>query len=246
MRKHAIVLGLAAALTAGAATGAMAATIASQNFDDNSLAGVTTSNAGFPSGNGLTADGAGLGWTLGFIDSRGNGITGPVEGSEPGDLVGVVDNTVTDNNDLTDAGNTGQWFHADDIDGTLQLVFDDVDARAFSNLSLSFEWAANDTGFEVLDRFQVFVNGTSVFNVSGVPLQNGPFVDDFAMVMLDLSAFDGGFVAIEVQITNNAAAEDMGFDSLVLSGDLAEVPLPASALLLGAGVLALGLRRRFV
>ncbi|MEO0426718.1 MAG: PEP-CTERM sorting domain-containing protein [Pseudomonadota bacterium] len=238
------VAALTVMLTMTAGWSANAATIAAQNFDDNGLASVTTSNVGFPSGTGLTADGTGLGWALGFIDSRSTGNAGPIFGTELSDTIGVVDNSVTANNDLTDAGNTGQWFHADDIDGTLQLLFDDVDASAFSNLSLGFEWAANDTSFEGDDRFEVFVNGTSVFDVSGSGLDSGPFVDDFAAVMLDLSAFDGGFVSIEVQFENSAGAEDLAFDNLVLSGDLVEVPLPASFLLLGAGVLALRLRRR--
>ena len=247
-------LGAAVVLTA---VHAHAATIAAQDFEGNSTATGTFSND-FPNDDpGLLFDsGVGLGWSVSFSDTRGTGETGPVAGGDGGDLIGVVNAGIAsatngngNNDNSNSAGATGNFFNSDDGDGAILLAFDQIDATGFENLMLDFTWAVESTGYESTDVFDVSVNGTSVFNVSGDDLVSGGFVDAFAAVSVDLTAFDMSLLDIVVSFDNNSSSEDMAFDNLVVSGDAVggtDVPLPASALLLLSALGALAATRRRV
>lgn len=238
-------------LSAAPVSAATVTLIAAQDFDDNSLAVGVEGNGTIGTAIGTYSDGTGLGWTAAYLAGP-NGDNGPVLGTEDGDLIGVVSATspVTvgnGSNDLAAAtGTDGQWFHADDTDGTVALSFDTVDATGFSALTLGFSWAVNGEGYERDDFFDIAVNGTSVFNVGGDDLETGPYVDAFtAPPALDLSAFDGQTLDVVVSFSTSSGSEDIGFDNLAIFGEAAAIPLPTPALLLGAGLLALApLRRR--
>ncbi|MEM7568731.1 MAG: hypothetical protein AAF337_02950, partial [Pseudomonadota bacterium] len=196
-----------------ASTASAAIILGEQDFEGNSLANGLASNAEFLPGTepGLGFDsGSGLGWSVSFIDSRNLGNGGPLVGTaDAGDLIGVSTDfpTVSDgngNNQIDSSGNTTQYFFVEDADGTIAIAFDQIDATGFENLTLSFDWAANDANYESQDVFDVSINGISVFDVSGDDLESGPFSDTFASVMLDISAFDAGMLDIVFSISNSA------------------------------------------
>ncbi|WP_428387737.1 hypothetical protein [Mucisphaera sp.] len=234
-----------AILLSALATPAFAITIASQDFEGNTLADIITQDTDLGTAAGTFFDSSsGLGWSV-SITNNANGSNGPISGTENGDLIGVVNNSVTSSNDLTDAGNTTNWFHADDVDGLLLLTFDPIDATNYTDLTLTFDWAANDaTGFELADTFAVQVNGIEQFSVSGDDLESTisdtkAFTDNFAPVSLDLSAFNQSEINIVVSFSNNAGDEDLAFDNLQLTGNLIPTPAAFTAGLLGLGTLLL-------
>ena len=208
-----------------------AAVIASQDFEGNTTATGTTTTIVFPTDPGLIFDGTGLGWT---VTTSGNPVV-----NEGGDLIGVVNSTITSatngnggNDHANSTGATGNYFLADDVDSTVSLTFDTVNAQNATGLSLSFSWAVESSGYESSDFFSIAVNNQIIFDVSGDDLESGVFVDNFADVVLDLSAFDNQDLNIVVGFSNSASSEDIAFDNLVISGDvIGEVPVPAAALL---------------
>ncbi len=246
------------------ATATASTVLAMQDFEGNSLtfgldgtgddAADMAANASF----GTTAlgtffdSGLGLAWTATFEDSA-NGTDSPIDvGGEGGDVIGVVDVSVdsaingTGSVDLVEATNiTGNWFNVDDADGNIVLSFETVDATGFLDLTFDFDWAANSTGYEDADFFDISINGESIFNVSGDALESGPFVDNFAGPTLDISAFDDSLLDIVVTFSTSAGGEDIGFDNLLVSGTV--IPEPSSIVLAGLGGVALavvGLRKR--
>lgn len=226
--------------------------IAAQDFEGNTLANGITSNAEFnsPTEPGLVFDGSGLGWNVSFVDTRGTGETGPIDGNEGGDSVGVVNglSALPDGNgtiSISTGTRTGQWFHWDDVDGAIYLAFDAVDTAGFENVTLSFSWSATTSTYEPGDEFDISINAISVFNVAGDDLDTTIARNNFVTVDLDLSAFDGDVLNIVVRGDSNASAEDYGFDNLVIMGDIVQVNAPSTLALFGLGLCGLaGLRRR--
>ena len=232
--------------------------IASQDFESNSLtvgfdgntANDAAVNAGFSTTTGVAFDGLGLGWTASISSS-----SAPITDNDSGDLIGVVDSSITSGpnlspNNLRNAtGIQGKWFHVSDADGTVSVAFDSIDTTGFADLMLEFIWAAHDTDYETGDGFDVSVNGTSVFSEEGdsgtstETLASGPQTDNFTAVSLDLSAFDGQAIDLVFSISNNSGTEDIGFDSVVLSGT-ATVPEPAAFACFAIGCMGMTLVRR--
>ncbi|MEL6107710.1 MAG: PEP-CTERM sorting domain-containing protein [Planctomycetota bacterium] len=216
-------------------------TIASQDFESNSLSSGTSSNTGFTSSTGVAFDGLGLGWTASITN-------GPISGSDSSDLIGVVNETVasgpgsgSDNNLQTATNRNGNWYHVDDADGTFALTFSPVDTTGFSSLMFDFAWAFAPSTYEASDFFRVSVNGTNVFEATEPVLDVTSNANQFTDVSLDLSAFDGQVLDIVFSVSNNAGGEDIGFDSLVLSGS---VPEPSAFACFAIGCLGLGAIRR--
>lgn len=233
---------------------ALAIPIASQDFEGNTLArGITAGNQ-LGTAPGTFADNSGLSWTASYLAGP-NGSGGPIVGIEGGDLIGVVNSGITDApngngfNNLSGATNaTGNWFHVDDVDGTLQLDFETVDASSYENLTFDFDWAVADASFEGNDFFEILINGTSIFRVADNDLETTPASNNFGGPTLDISGFDGSMLDVVVLMSMNSSAEDMGFDNLLISGDLIgtgdPVPLPAAVWLFGGALAAGGAVRR--
>lgn len=228
---------------------AVGGVLASQDFEGNSL----TTQRIYVDGSGLGTDagtfsdsGSGLGWTTSWTQTF--GFTGPSTGNPAsGDVIGVADNSFS-RNDLSGAGNASRFFLADDVDGTLLLSFDAVDATNAAGLVLLFDWAAGDTGFEDGDFFRVLVNGDVVFEVAGDDLDgdssNGAlpapaFSGQFVTETVDLSAYDGQMLNIDVEFSNTAFGEDFGFDNMFVTA----VPLPGAGGLAFAGLAGVLARR---
>ena len=228
---------------------AVGGVLASQDFEGNSLTTqrVYTDGSTFGTDAGTFSDsGSGLGWTTSWTQTL--SFAGPSTGnSTTGDVIGVADNSFS-RNDLSGAGNASNYFLADDVDGTLMLSFDTVDATGAAGLALVFDWAAADDGYEAGDFFRVRVNGDVVFEVAGNDLDgdssNGAlpapsFSGQFVTESVDLSAYDGQMLDIDIEFKSNAAGEDFGFDNLFVTA----VPLPGGGLLAGVGLAAVVSRR---
>lgn len=213
----------------------------------------------------------GLPWTATIDDFDGGGApvepsrqdledignpAAPFAEDEDGDVLGVVDPATPlgsflsgsvdllgeDNEGAPAAGVDGQFFNADDTDGAVILTFDPVDTAGFGALELSFDLAIESLGFEeVSDKFEVLVNGQTVFALVGDDLEAPKFADAFATETIDLSAFDGQVVTIQAVFATNTDPEDIGFDNLLLTG---RVPEPGAAGLAGVVTLVPWLRRR--
>ncbi|MEM8799939.1 MAG: PEP-CTERM sorting domain-containing protein [Pseudomonadota bacterium] len=228
---------------------ASAVIIAAQDFNDNSvLEGLLPDDpTGLP---GFTFDGSGLGWTL-------------TPNDPPGGLaVGVLNETILANdvdNGLATASNIdGNYLFVENGLGATSTVlsFDEVDTTGFENLSFAFTWAVNGVEFEAGDFFDISINGESIFNVAASddgpdPFEDGPFVENFVGPTLDISAFDGEALNIDVTFEADSFVEDFGFDDLVISGDVVDdgeppvdVPAPGAIGLLGISLAGLAFARR--
>lgn len=233
--------------------------IARQDFESNSLAAVfgplptgqtlAAINATLPEHTGVKFDGTGLGWT---VNRTAGNDAAPLETTADTDLIGIADNSSLGSNDLSDAGNGGQWFHFDDVDDALTLEFAAVDTSGFVDLMLSFDVAVNNANFELGDFIEVVVNGVSVFNVVGDDLEThsgSSWVDDFATQSISLASagFTGGeSLVVGVVVENNSATEDIGFDNLLIEGTAvgpAPIPEPSTFAAFGIGLIGVGALR---
>ena len=192
-----IVLLLAAGGLAIAGSPASAAvTIASQDFEGNTLsrgipAEATAVSMGFYDDvtgiytmDGLSWDsGLGLPFTHSTDAETPEGVT---RGNDSGDVIGVFMNNDRDygtsnglclpENGCSGAtGQTGNFYIVEDADSTWTVTFDPVDTTGFTDLVLKFTWAVDNDGggstagsnFETSDVFEVLVNNVSVFRKDG-------------------------------------------------------------------------------
>ena len=247
--RHRIIL--APMLCAAAAATAHAEVIAFQDFQINTRVlspldgtGGAGSDAAANASFGTTAPGTfydsnrGLRWTASYSNGA-SGSGGPIVGDESGDVIGVVDDAtfpgsqpapfVGVSNDLFDAVNRpGRWFHIDDSDGLITLAFDPINTTNFTDLAMSFAWAANQqASWESEDSFRVLVNDIVVFSRVGSELDLNTDITEFLTVDIDLSQFDGQPLSIVARFETNGAAEDIGFSDLEITGTL--IPAPAAA-----------------
>jgi len=230
---------ITAALVLLALAGAsFADTLGFTSFEEPDAAAETESNPLDVNDEGLNfTPGAGdqeLGFSTSFIDTRGTGETGPVDGTESGDFIGVTGFTGSVGS-FTDGAQGFQW---NDPDGAVVLTLDAIDASAFTDLELTFDLFVDDTGYESTDKFDIEVNDTNVLSLGETDFE-GSLADVWTSYALDLSAFDGSVITIEFIGDTNAGSENFYVDNVEVTG----VPEPASIALLGLGGLAL-LRRR--
>lgn len=226
-----------------------AVVIASQDFEG----GQTTTlgipegdadagNAAFPTAPGIVFDGVGLGWGVSIVANA------PLTSDSDEDVIGVVDPTASGFVEsftlagATDA--TGNFFTSGDSDGALTLTFNTVDATSFTGLGLSFSYAVSGTAFESSDFFDIMVNGTTVFFLSGDDLEGIPASNSFVTENIDLLAlgFDQESLTVVVGFNSNGGAEEFGFDNLVIEGVV--IPEPSTIGLAFLGLLAFCRRSR--
>ena len=230
---------ITAALVLLALAGAsFADTLGFTSFEEPDAAAKTESNPLDVNDEGLNFTPGGgdqeLGFSTSFIDTRGTGETGPVDGTESGDFIGVTGFTGSVGS-FTDGVQGFQW---NDPDGAVVLTLDAIDASAFTDLELTFDLFVDDTGYESTDKFDIEVNDTNVLSLGETDFE-GSLADVWTSYALDLSAFDGSVITIEFIGDTNAGSENFYVDNVEVTG----VPEPASIALLGLGGLAL-LRRR--
>ena len=219
---------------AGAATAGVS-TLASQNFDDNSTAPQITNNADLGTLVGHFSDGSGLGFGTSWVDSRGTGMGGPVDGAESGDFIGVPSFT----GDVGNFTSGAQGYQFNDVDGALSLDFASIDASGFSGLELTFDLFINSTTYEPDDFFNVVVNGTTIYTLGELDLEGT--AGSWQTIVLDLGAYDGlSSVQISIVGDTNASTENFYVDTVAVTG----VPAPASIALVGLGGLVAARRRR--
>ncbi len=195
-------------------------------------------------------DGDGLGWTLFWENSFGltafttrSGLDGTVAGpltsvDGSADAIGVeTSGDFEDDFDISSGLDGSRAFLAEDVDGTLSIVFDAIDASLYQSLELSFRIVSRGSDVDLL------VNGTDLSGQLGeIEVENGSGDPAFVSKIIDLSAFDGsGTLEIEFAITNQGSNDFVGLDAIEVSGVL--IPAPSAACLALAGI-ATGLRRR--
>ena len=214
------------------------ATAVALDIYDDTTGVYTMPGLGFDSG-------VGLGWTYSTDAATPEGVT---RGNDNGDVIGVFIDDSKDfgtTNGLAGApGQTGAFYLVEDADSTWTVAFDPVDTTGFTDLMLSFTWGIDNDGggstagsnFEGSDFIDVTVNGDSVFKVDGVgdfhlddatgglDDLDADYINAFTPENIDISALDGQILNISFAIANNAAAEDIAFDNVMVSGMAAELP----------------------
>ena len=136
-------------------------------------------------------------------------------------------------------GNYGQWAFF-----VFRQTFTLTDQEA-ANGSLSFQWAADDSG----QGFSIRGAWKPKYSLNGAPLVNGVWPDDFSYVLSPTVTLSSGFVAgsntIDFYVEGNGIYD--GF-ALKTAGFTSATPIPEpqtyALLLAGLGTVGLMARRR--
>jgi len=223
------------------ACGVEAATIATTSFEEPATAAQTTDNIAFGTAPGLTyAGGSELGFSTSFTDTRSTGESGPVDGAESGDFIGVTD-FLGAVSAFTDGDQGYQW---NDPDGLVTLTLNPVDLSSVTDALLTFDLFVDDTGYESTDSFGVRVNNNSEFTAGETEL-DGALNGVWTPVSIDISAYAGlSSVDIAFDGDTNSGSENFYIDNVVVSGTAIPEPSSVAALvILGASGLARRRRR---
>ena len=134
--------------------------------------------------------------------------------------------------------NTGtDFWGGNDTNGLQSLSFGPLDISGFNNVQVSFFYDLAGTNGN--DSAQYSVNGGAAINLATTAGWSNVTITTIAdsAITLDLDFT----IEMSTQGGNNDAT--FGLDTIVVTGDpiAPEVPLPASALLLGTAVVGLGL-----
>ena len=253
---------LAIALSAGAmmtiAGSALAVEIASQDFNGLDDSGTFTLDAFVGSGTltnsgASNAGGGGMDFVTNWFETR--GTTGPNDGNEGSDFIGV--NSFSGNNS-PDVGPTGvavasgveHNYEFNDGDGRLELTFAAVDASGYTDVEVSFNYWITDTTWESNDFFSATlsdgVGSVSIFNWGELSLEANVSPDDgsnnwglMSISNVETLGLDMSNLILTISVDNNSGAENIFVDSISING----IPSPGAFALLGVAGLA-GLRRR--
>lgn len=239
-----VVSAIAATLTVAAARAQNV--VYAQTFDDATPAPILT-NPNDPFGNlhtvvtnapvdpvtgslegpGFSHDGTGPGWSLSWADVYGYGAPGPITSQfDYGDTIGVVASTAA----FTPLVHGSPALVIADADGEIRLTLDPLDVSGLTGLSMRFELAIGQTGYESLDSFRVLANGTAVHDTSGDALQSRPrpgwnVLGGFGTAWIDLTAFEGTDpLAIEFVFANDGSAEVFALDTIEVGENLLPTP----------------------
>lgn len=167
------------------------------------------------------------------------------------------------------------WFAAMDLDGEgaqlpLTMNFTGVNIAGASNLKLQLWLAEDDDGanedWDVADfvdidyqvdggGFQDLLhlrNDGSTFNSAAFVDTDFDGIGDGAEITSAFALFDaaiagaGNLLDLRITFSLNAGDEDIALDNLAITGDIAPIPVPAAAWLLGSALLGIAgvVRRR--
>lgn len=159
------------------------------------------------------------------------------EGISDGDYLGVTNYSSPVNGVVADGS---FMYQIQDTDGTLRLTFDAVDISMYTDVSVSFDYFIDSTGYEDEDNLfaKIVVDGndTTILDITG---------DDLELVaeawLNATQNISGNSAQLIIEGTATSGSEQFFIDNVVFSGTL--VPEPASALFLAIGGLFLARRR---
>lgn len=197
----------------GIANAAQAAVLAEADFDGTDTWNYTTESAFFD--NGWDSDGY-----YGIVDAATWAGEFDYAGFS-GNVLGV--------NDLDDEGDNGN-------SGIESLTFDSVNISNYENVTLSFDYDLSFAGTELV-RYQVFVDSSG----QGLNVIATTAGDYQGTISVPVTA-GAGSVYIELEYSQNGAADVFGFDNFSVQGDV--IPEPATMAVLGIGGVAMAMRRR--
>lgn len=236
--------------------------IAGQNFNalddsqtfNNDVFAMGSSNNLLTNAGANNVGGPGIDFQTFWTDTRGN--SGPLDGTESGDFIGV--NSFAGNN-APDVGFNGtpvasgveHNFQFNDGDGRLDLVFEAVDTTGFTSRTVDVKyWINGGTGFEDDDSFVITLSDgvstvTALSLVGEVALESAASADDgsnnWQSLSFDLDAAGlGPVVTLTISADTNSSSENIFLDNIGFKG----VPTPGVAGLLGLGGLLAARRRR--
>ncbi len=147
------------------------------------------------------------------------------EGSTDGDDLGVTTKT-----SLVGTYADGvQGYYADDTDGVIDVVFDEVDISGATVLQFRFQYLLNSTGWETEDIITATLEAGDGSTLTVLSL-DGDIIDDTGLdpdphiwhqVVIDASELiAGGTVQLTLRVQTNSGNEEVYFDDIVFEGIL--------------------------
>lgn len=212
------------------------------------ISGAISNEAGLANARYVAGDlapGTELGFTTAWLtnaNSLADGV-GPVTSSgDTLDLIGVTDLVPPGTNFAS--GSFG--FIMEDVDGEILLRLDAVDLSGYADVTVGLSFFLNQTTWEADDyvRFSVTGPGTNLvlLDTTLVDIDDLGIEGAWNRLEMPLEGFDEA--VLQIAFSSNAGDERLWIDDIVFSGVPIPEPSVACLFCMGAGALALAIRRR--